>query len=389
MVTEEDVVRALPENGFVRNYVIHAMKQTTAPLCYHLGVGLTLLSTTCPINYGMWYAGALRPNMFTLLIGRSGEDNKSSALNVGQGLLFSAAPDLIGDYPGSAEGLIDSLSNKPVQVIPISEFGRFLSSAQGGYFEQIKTLLADLWDCGAVQRAKANGRVTRVDNPRLSIMAACSIPYLEKHTLAEDWSGGFMGRWAVMYGQRVRVDPDPIGDRTATDYLVNELERRAKISNAGWCNGMTPEAKKLWNAWFTDLNNRRLPSHVMGVRSRAPTLARKVALIYGWDYGLAMDGQEWLMDVDVLSPAIKFAELHIKSLVGLSGKIADHPDARMRREVINALDFNGKKATLGQVLGHLQMRKRPVVEILDSLIEEGRVRKIADEYGIAYHLLDS
>ena len=105
MVTEEDVVRALPENGFVRNYVIHAMKQTTAPLCYHLGVGLTLLSTTCPINYGMWYAGALRPNMFTLLIGRSGEDNKSSALNVGQGLLFSAAPDLIGDYPGSAEGL--------------------------------------------------------------------------------------------------------------------------------------------------------------------------------------------------------------------------------------------------------------------------------------------
>ena len=388
MVSEEDVIKALPERGFIRNYVIHAMKQTTAPLCYHLGVGLTILSTTCPVNYGMWYAGALRANMFTLVVGRSGEDNKSSALNVGQRILFQAAPDLIGDYPGSAEGLIDSLGNKPVQVIPISEFGRFLSQAQGGYFEQIKTLLADLWDSGPVQRARANGRVTRIENPRLSIMAACSIPYLEKHTLSEDWSGGFMGRWAVLYGQRTRVDPDPVGDRTYVDWLVNELLRRAQNANAGWCSGLTPEAKKLWNAWYHDLNGRRLPSHVMGVRSRAPTLARKVALLYGWDYGVGMHGQDWEMDVDVLAPAIKFAELHIKSLVGLSGKIADHPDARLRRQVLQAMEFFGNRATLGQIVGNMKMRKRPIVEILDSLLEEGKVLKIADEYGMAYIVVD-
>ncbi len=653
MVTEEDVVKALPDQGFVRNYVIHAMKQTTAPLCYHLGVGLTILSTTCPVNYGMWYAGALRANLFTLVVGRSGEDNKSSALNVGQRILFQSSPDLIGDYPGSAEGLIDSLGSKPVQVIPISEFGRFLSQAQGGYFEQIKTLLADLWDClssdteiltengwcsyqqvnkgdlvyaldtdtnelvltaaldvrerplgpdermvelkghyhdiktteghrfyikyrdpnqgfkpsqswlvktgkemlsrksayylpfsampsrpltidckehtpseienaakellyikdinqenfvdywnnlvlihgeqykyrkdgvcgglfrstdksfidqlqadavrfgfstqygvlksekgdvyrmsigtrrlvcsdpgnkksvkfqyahieedekvwcvtnkhgtlvtrrngkvvilgncGPVQRARANGRVTRIENPRLSIMAACSIPYLEKHTLSEDWSGGFMGRWAVLYGQRTRVDPDPVGDRTYVDWLVNELSRRATNANAGWCTGLNPEARKLWNAWYHDLNSRRLPSHVMGVRSRAPTLARKVALLYGWDFGQGMMGQDWEMGVDVLAPAIKFAELHIKSLVGLSGKIADHPDARLRRQVLQAMEFFGNRATLGQIVGNMKMRKRPIVEILDSLLEEGKVRKIADEFGMAYVVVD-
>jgi hypothetical protein len=388
VVTEEDVINALPDKGFIRTYVIHGMKQTTAPLCYHLGVGLTILSCTCPVNYGMWYAGALRANLFTLLIGRSGEDNKSSALNVGTNILFNASPDLIGDYPGSSEGLIDSLGTKPVQVIPMSEFGRFLSSAQGGYFEQIKTLLADLWDSGPVQRARANGRVTRIENPRLSIMAACSIPYLEKHTLSEDWSGGFMGRWAVLFGQRTRVDPDPVGDRTYTDFLTNELLNRAKNANGGWCTGLTPEAKKLWNAWYYDLNSRRLPSHVMGVRSRAPTLARKVALLYGWDFGPGMLGKDWLMDVDVLAPAIKFAELHIKSLVGLSGRIADHPDARMRREVLQALEFFNGRASLGQILGHLKKRKRPIVEILDSLLEEGKVRKISDEYGMAYTLVD-
>jgi hypothetical protein len=219
-------------------------------------------------------------------------------------------------------------------------------------------------------------------------MAACSIPYLEKHTLSEDWSGGFMGRWAVLYGQRTRVDPDPVGDRTYVDWLVNELLRRAQNANAGWCSGLTPEAKKLWNAWYHDLNGRRLPSHVMGVRSRAPTLARKVALLYGWDYGVGMHGQDWEMDVDVLAPAIKFAELHIKSLVGLSGKIADHPDARLRRQVLQAMEFFGNRATLGQIVGNMKMRKRPIVEILDSLLEEGKVRKIADEYGMAYIVVD-
>jgi hypothetical protein len=309
-------------------------------------------------------------------------------LNVGQNILFQAAPDLIGDYPGSAEGLIDSLGTKPVQVIPISEFGRFLSQAQGGYFEQIKTLLADLWDSNPVQRARANGRVTRIENPRLSIMAACSIPYLEKHTLSEDWSGGFMGRWAVLYGQRVRVDPDPVGDRTYNDFLVNELLVRAKNASAGWCTGMTPRAKELWNAWYYDLNSRKLPSHVMGVRSRAPTLARKVALLYGWDYGPGMRGQDWEMDVDVLAPAIKFAELHIKSLVGLSGKIADHPDARLRRQVLQAFEFQGGRATLGQILGTMKMRKRPIIEILEALLEEGKIRKVSDEYGVGYIVVD-
>ena len=67
---------------------------------------------------------------------------KSSALGIGRDVLFEAAAPLIGDYPGSPEGLIDSLARSPSQVIPISEFGRFLAAAQRGYYEPIKALLA-------------------------------------------------------------------------------------------------------------------------------------------------------------------------------------------------------------------------------------------------------
>lgn len=243
MLREQDVAAAVPTSGFIHDYVVHALKQTTSPLAYHLGTGLSILATTCPLDYGMNYAGMLRANMFVLLVGRSGEDQKSTAMGIGRDLLFEAAAPLIGDFPGSPEGLIDSLARCPSQVIPISEMGRFLASAQRGYFEPIKALMADLWDAHAIQRTRANNRVTRVDNPRLSVVAACSIPYLEKYTLAEDWTGGFMGRWCVMFGRRERTNPDPAGDRTDFNRLAEELRRRATISNAGWCTGLTPAAK--------------------------------------------------------------------------------------------------------------------------------------------------
>jgi hypothetical protein len=343
---------------------------------YHIGVGLTILASTCPIQYGTDYAGRLRTNNFCLLVGRSGEDRKSSALNVGKEILDAAAPKLIGDYPGSPEGLMESLARVPSQMIPISEMGKLLSSAQRGYFEPIKTLLADAWDCLPLQRAKANNKTVRVASPRLSISAACSIPYLEKHTLSEDWTGGFMGRWMVLYGRRERVQPNPIPNRTDFQWLTDEVRRRALHGTAGWCMGLDGGARLYWDHWYRDVMKRKLPNNIIGIRARAPTLARKVALIYGWDFGPAMHGQPWRMGIDVLEPAIEFVELHIKSLTDLSEVIADHPDARLRRSVIMAIEGKGGVATLGEILQVMKMRKRPVVEMLDALREEGRVRRL-------------
>ena len=88
MITELDAARACPQTGFIHTYALHSMRQTTAPLVYHLGVGLSVLAATCPTNYGMFYAGMLRPNFYCLLVGRSGEDQKSSAITIGRDLLF-------------------------------------------------------------------------------------------------------------------------------------------------------------------------------------------------------------------------------------------------------------------------------------------------------------
>jgi hypothetical protein len=209
---------------------------------------------------------------------------------------------------------------------------------------------------------------------------------LEKHTLAEDWTGGFMGRWMVLYGQRERVDPDPVGDRTDFDWLAEQLRLRATMPSAGWCMGLSASAKHMWNDWFMDVSNRQLPGNIIGIRARAPTICRKIALLYGWDFGPAMQGDPWEMEPDVLDPAIKLVELHIKSLIDLSGIIAEHHDARMRRSVLQAIEMFGGIANLGEILSIMKTRKRTVTEILDSLIEEKRITVTNTAIGMAYTL---
>jgi hypothetical protein len=386
-VTEQEAVNVLPPPGFVRYYVQYGFQQTAAPLIYHYGVALAILSVTCPATFGMHYAGPLHPNSYVLLVGRSGEDNKSTALNLGRRLLDKALPGFTGSEPGSPEGMLESLQQKPTQVLALSEFGKFLASAQRGYFEPIKAMLADAWDAHTMERRKAKQVTVRVEDPRLSIMAACSVPYLEKHTLAEDWTGGFMGRWIVFYGRRERSHAVPRQNLQLVPTLVQYLQTCAGTPTIGPCQGFDPGAQAHWTQWYNQLMQRPLPSNVIGIRARAPTMALKIAMLYAWDFGTARSGQPWQIDTNVLAPAIALTELHIKSLVSLSRVIAEHPDARLRRSVLHCLEERQGSATLGAILDDLKMRKRPVVEILDALLESGRVRKIKTIDGHEYEIV--
>lgn len=373
MINEEEVARSLPGAGFVNDYICYAMRQTTAPLAYHLGTAMTLLATCAPMHFKMRYAGDLHANLYTMLVGRSGEDQKSSALGVGNEILMEAASVLRGDYPGSQEGLYEGLQLQPSQVIFFSEFGKFLAHSQKGHMEPIKAAFAELWDCQPSQKRRANGKILQVPNPRLNLLAACSIPYLETYTNAEDWSGGFMGRWAIMYAQRERTDPDPVGDTRGKAELVNTIRQIASIAQVGNFRGLDPAAAKIWADWFFDVSNRNLPSNIIGVRARAPTIARKAALLFTLDLERKAIESDFYITAPMMELGIRFAEMHVKSVISLSYVLCEHEDARARRGVLQAISSLGGQARLGDLMRLLQRRRRHLVEILDALVEERTV----------------
>ena len=375
-VSEEQAIVAVPEVGFISEYIAYTTEVTTSPTIYQLGAAISTLAVTCPIEYGMRYAIELRPNLFTVAVGRSGEDQKSTALRHSNEILTLAAPSLLGHYPGSPAGLVDSLSDRNTQLIMMPELGKFLAETRSGQMEPVRTLLTDLWDSMPFERhrTKKAGKadVVRVANPRLSLLAACSVPLLEQYTTQTDWTGGFLGRWLFLYGRRTRLEAIP-SFADPPERLVRHVALRCQIGKAGRCVGFTARGEALWRAWFAIMHSRPLPGHVKGMRTRIPALALKIALIYAWDFGPALQGEPWKMTPEILLPALQLAELHVQSVVAVSDSIAEHGDARMRREILGVWEI-GESLTMGEVLGRCKRRPRIVKEIITGLVQEGLLR---------------
>jgi hypothetical protein len=318
--------------------------------------------------------------MYALLAGRSGDDQKSTALGLGEEILDMVDYKLIGDQPASAEGLIDSLAAQNKQTLWYSEFGQFLSQSKNGYMESVKTTLTNLWDGKNVTRRKAGDTVIRAVDPRLSIVAACSIPYLEQFTTPHDWTGGFMGRWLLMYGKRERTMAFPPRE---TDVTVFERKELARLLSAmkdskydTFCKGLDDTAQKLWSSWYNDLQKRDLPEIISGTQTRCPAIAIRVAMIHAWDKGISRMGKAWFIDYPTLEFAIAVAELHLKSVISLSERLVDHPDAQMRRTVLKQFRRQNDIVSIGEILRATKMRKRTVLEVLEGLVLEGQIQEL-------------
>ena len=383
MITEADVIKILPKNNesWLTSYIGYCAEQTTSPLAYHLGMGLTLLAVSAPHQLTMRYFGKLPANIFCMLAGRSGEDQKSTALGLGYEILDMVDHKLIGDQPASAEGLIDSLAAQNQFVLMYSEFGQFLAQAKNGYFESIKATMTNLWDGKNVSRRKAGDVVIRAENPRLSIAAACSIPYIAEYTRPHDWSGGFMGRWLLMYAKRERTMafPPPETDEQIQmrKWLVQDLAKRRNFDgeHLGRCIGLDEESRKIWEKWYFELQDRSCPELIAGTKTRLPAIAMRVAFLYAWDQCTAIEHSSYWIIPQAIQFGIAVAELHYKSVVSLALNLVEHPDAQQRKNILKCFS-NDPDQTLGSILKKTKLKKRTVTDIIDGLLIEGTLDEI-------------
>ena len=66
--------------------------------------------------------------------------------------------------------------------------------------------------------------------------------------------------------------------------------------------------------------------------------------------------------------------------------VIDHPDARLRRTVLEVIKRRGNEATLGDLLLDTKMKKRPIAEMLDAMVESGTVLKLNTPIGVVYRV---
>ena len=304
---------------------------------------------------------------------------------------FSALASLYGCHPTTNKGngkathrlrisrtaylLMKPQQSKDIAITPATagETVWCVTNAYGTLVTRRQGKVVILGNCQPVDRMKANNVEISQPNPRLSLAAGVSLTFLEEHTDPHDWTGGFMGRWAVIYGRRERTVSYPKNDWSAVPALAAFLLQRSQVQQVGPCFGLSQAAYERWDDWYHELDRRPMPEIISGAKTRAPTIAMKAALLYAWDFGDPLSGEPWFIQPHHLDWGFRFAELHLKSVVGLSTFMAEHADAHLRRSILETIPLGGVKS-LGQILRSSKMKKRTVLDVLDGLVVDGTLR---------------
>lgn len=413
MITEAEVGRiatSLPAHSYVRQYVTYALRVSDAPLAFQLGVALSHLATVVHRDLHFRLTTRTRPNLFVLNVGPSGS-RKSQAIMLGDEILHPIVNDRAAETPGSWEGLEEGLADHPVQLHEYDEFGDFLhktsTAAGGSYFSKIRQTYTKLFDCRDYKRRKAQRKIVKVQDPRLSILGGSTPEYVERYTDHEDWCGGFMGRFLTFYAQRERTDTETLIWDEQADWLRQKLGSLYLMGHNTDTpfpyiyQGRTEAAQALWVEWYQALNARAQSANewAQSALSRLPVNALKVATLLAMDYGqVAGDDPDpsdpttitttplspypWQLDVDALRPAIEIVELSYRSTLSIIDRLASSPYEIVRRNVLGA--FRDEDALpVWKIMRRLKpkLRLRTLQEALESLQAAKEVTRVDGSLG--------
>lgn len=393
-------------SGFIRPYMEWAVTQTDAPAGFHFVVALSVLSAACPPRWGMEMgASSFAPNLFTMVIGRAGAERKSWSLKCGRELLRAVCPERVGDSPGSAEGLVASLAERPMQLIVEEELSRMLNQMQKGqYLETLKKALTDAFDGTPLTRALSK-RIERVENYRLSFMGAINYSWFEQHTTPSDWEGGFIPRFLIVCAKRTRFlavgEPDgsPVA-KARRDALVSTLQRLAacpqgvlfEIDNETPNeNGETPAYA--FAQWCRSLDAKLRAEDESIVKSsveRAITpLSQKLATLFAIDRMLgegtlpqsspdddplrilSYSGKVFVNMDDVTYAARTIDYIQLESVAQLAGAVCYSASERMKTKVLTCIPKDGLGISWGDLLKATKMLRRELLPVVETLVDEG------------------
>lgn len=399
-LTEARVQSIAPPKGtFVREFMAYNYAVSDAPLAFSLGVALATLSTFVDPDVCVPFHADIHAHMWTMVVGSSGDSRKTSITSSGAKLIKALTPEKVLSAPESEAGLLEAMAalqsdsnGRPASqaLLNFPEMGAFLSgSTKGSYKESVRLRIMDIWDGSTQSRRTVRDEIV-VQNPRLSMLAGCAPSLLERHTDTNDWEGGFMSRFTLMYGRRERRYSKPKHSPASKQQRMQLVNHLASLVNVpcGPFEGWTPEADALWDRW--DLENERrfgASEQTKGLSARVGVVAIKTALIYAYDWGISRTGYGWKIDDTLLAYALAVADYHADSSLAIIANMSLTKFGQHRRSVLRHLTTWNDLPTLLRKLAHegLAMTKRDLLQVLETLIEEGTVKQgTLTGFGVVY-----
>lgn len=346
--------------GWLADYVSLMQPTTEAPKSFHLGVGFTIAGAILGRDVWCSYGDPLYANLFTLLVGQSGKTRKDTAIRRGtrlisdhhimNGKLVSPITRIITDI-GSAEALMDELSEHPNLMLYSTEFSKLMGNAKRKATGTIIPTLMQVWDAPITMSSLTRGKPVEAHFPYMSVIAATQPEILANLMSEEDVFSGFANRWFYVCGDATNKpipSPPPV-DSVLSAELYEELkQRRTEASNRSSGINLSREAHLRWQEWYTfDYHRDSATAEEDAMRPRHAPLIQKLALIYA-----ATEGSK-AITLDHLEAAISVIEwmgINVRRMVGTWGQ---SPMSKLERRIIEVL-----QSTPGHTMRRRDLQRR-------------------------------
>lgn len=368
-------------------YVEYAKETTDAPALYAQWMAYLVLS--CTVNKSVWmdYGGFMKlyPNLYLLIIGPSSVYRKSYSQRLAASIIRDVHEEFQLMDVSSREAFISEMSRNDKTP---AGCGLMLIDEMAGFMSRVKTsphftgMIQDLssaFTADTIERrvgvSEEEKKIYRVVDPFLNITAACSYDWLTKSVETSDLTGGFLARflWIVPpeksggHWSEART-----GDAMKRQMMIDRLtEIKRLVGKMTW----SPEAKALWDWWYSDFRERNKGGRWDANFERMTTQVRKVAMLN------AAQDMRLVISHDDLEGAVKMAEPLVEHLNEVT--IGENPEEILRQRVMQFIKRRAPSSVSKSELlnGVAGIDKRRLEAAMDTLMEADKVMLDASDTG--------
>jgi hypothetical protein len=327
--------------------------------------------------------------LFSMIVGRQGNERKSTALDLGARMIMEASIERVGVDFGSWQAMIDAVVKNPQMFVGFTDYGDFALKTKGGahgnnYMAPFKGTIMRLWDGTPIGRETVAQKKNTVACPRVSIGAATNLDLFSAGSDAHDFTGGYLSRYNFFtaYRERWRARGKFNGAtyKALVDWLRTAIE--TPPDQIGYCLGPTQDAWALWELYAEAVDTAAqymANPKMIGIAARAPEQVLRLALVFQYATGAGQPqaGQakrEWYIDRTVMEVAIDVVRRCCMGAAWVYSSAATTLEMQQRRDVLDAIDPNPNTWTRYSVLlRKAKLIARQLDPILRSLVLEGAI----------------